>query len=59
LHTEALVAEDVVFDILHFVVEDELRTSPRPYRSINAHGLCTLLADWRYVEEGCHAVQPV
>jgi len=60
IHTNALVPVDCVQGVLTFVVEDDLTRSPRPYQSTRHHGLCTLLAEWRYVEteQPVHAVQP-
>jgi homopolymeric O-antigen transport system ATP-binding protein len=48
VHSETLHPIDVVLEILPFRVEDDLRNSPRPYRSTFEHGFCTLLANWRF-----------
>ena len=41
---------DLLYDVLPFWVEDDLTKSPRPYRSTNQNGLCSLPAHWRMVE---------
>ncbi len=48
IHTESISPVDVVYGVLPFTVDDDLTSSPRPYRSMNEHGLCTLLANWQY-----------
>jgi hypothetical protein len=59
IHDAALAPLDVVRDVLPFQVEDDLTASRRPYRSTRENGLCTLLADWSYVEKErpAHALQ--
>jgi lipopolysaccharide transport system ATP-binding protein len=61
IHTEALAPVDCVYEVLPFRVEDDLTTSPRPYRSTRENGLCSLAARWEYVstERPAYAVQPV
>lgn len=48
VHSDSLSPIDVVSDVLCFTVDDDLATSPRPYRSISENGLCTLLAHWQF-----------
>ncbi len=50
VHTDALEPVDCVYEVLPFRVEDDLARSPRPYRSVREHGLCSLPAHWEFVD---------
>lgn len=50
VHTDALTPVDCVYEVLRFRVEDDLARSPRPFRSLREHGLCSLPAHWAYLD---------
>ncbi len=50
LHGPGLVPVDVVLEVLPFRVEENPQRSARPFPSLQAHGLCTLLARWRFLD---------
>ncbi len=60
VHTASLAPVDCVYEVLPFRVEDDLRISPRPFRSTREHGLCSLCAEWDFapLETPADAFQP-
>jgi len=50
IHGPGLNPVDVVLEVLPFSVEENPARSNRPFPSLQRNGLCTLLAEWKYLD---------